>query len=243
MNEFLLIGADYLKGKSFYNPLRRGLSLLFNISISSFIYEKIYGNYVWFDFNDYKQILDFFIKGYFSIPLCIFIAVYGITQILSLLIFTSINHFKTIKWTKAIINYQVKSKVLEQKFDDITNTSELVSPIKINKELMINLFTHLKSELSPEAYKQMEKELKEPKNNLEATYHLAFRAILAITIYFISIAHFGWVLYSLTIITLLLGMYLTMLSYRFLDIFPTIVRKFQTEAEKYLIEQRGESKI
>ena len=208
--------------------------MLFNISIASFIYEKAYGDYVWFDYSDYKAILDFFVKGSFFIPLSIFIAVYGTTQFLSVTIFTTINHFATVKWTREIIYYQVKREGLEKGLDEFDEVSKRISPIRLTKELLINLYTHLRSELTTEAYEKMEKELKEPKNNLEETYHLAFRAILAITIYFISIEHFGWLLYGLTIFTLVLGMYLVMLAYRLLDIFPTIVRKFHTEAEKYV---------
>ena len=76
MNEVFFIAGDYLKGKSIYPAFRRILNLLLNISISSFIYEKCYGVYSWLNYNDYKGILTFFIKGNFFIPLSIFIVVY-----------------------------------------------------------------------------------------------------------------------------------------------------------------------
>lgn len=89
MNELFLFIGDYLKGQNVYPVFRRILNLLFNISITSFFYEKCYGDYTWFNYYDYKGILDFFIKGGFFIPLSIFLVVYGTTQFLAMIIFST----------------------------------------------------------------------------------------------------------------------------------------------------------
>jgi hypothetical protein len=234
MNEFFLIGADYLKGKSIYNPLRRALNLLFNVSITSYIYERAYGQYDWFNYSDYKLILNFFIKGNFFIPLSIFIGVYGITAFLSLAIFSSVNHFAVVRWTRQIISYQVKKESLEKQLGEFEKTTERVTPIKFRKDVLLRLYTEMQKRITPRMYERLQKSLQVSKNNLEATFHLAFRAFVAITIYFISIDYFGWLLYCLTCITLICGMYLVMLAYRFLDVFPTVISKFHFEAGKYI---------
>jgi hypothetical protein len=57
---------------------------------------------------------------------------------------------------------------------------------------------------------------------------------IAITIYFFSLPQFGWLLYLTAMIFLFVGMYVLMISYRFLDIIPTLMRKFHHQAEEYL---------
>lgn len=235
MNKYLFIIADYLKGKSIYSPVRRILNLLFNISIASFIYEKTYGKYTWLNYDNYKGILDFFIKGKFFIPFSIFFAVYSLTQILSVILFTSINHFKTLKWTKEIIAYEVRNDLIEERLNTISEVSKYVSPIVITKPLLIELYNNLKSDLTVEMYNKIENELREPKENLEATFHLFLRGLIAISIYFLSLSQFGWVLFIIILLTLLVGMYLILLAYRFLDILPALVRKLHTETEKYIL--------
>jgi hypothetical protein len=131
MNEIFIIVGDYLKGKSVYPALRRMLNLLFDISIASYVYEKFYGTYSWLNFNDYKGILDFFIKGNFFIPFSIFIVVYGTTQFLSLAFFSILNHFKSLKITQEILQFQFKKEAVEERLIEINKVSKYVSPISL----------------------------------------------------------------------------------------------------------------
>lgn len=234
MNEIFIIAGDYLKGKSVYPAVRRLLNLLFNISIASFIYEKCYGEYSWLNYNDYKGVLDFFVKGNFFIPFSIFIVVYAVTQFLSIAFFAALNHFKTIKITREILQYQFKKETIDERLKEITKASKYVSPIKLTKNTMVSLYGELRTQITPEAFEELEKGLKEPKQTLEANFTLAFRMSIAISIYFFSIPQFGWLLYSVAILVLLLAMYILMISYRFLDILPTLMRKFHFQAEQYL---------
>jgi len=234
MNEIFIIAGDYLKGKSVYPAFRRMLNLLFNISIASFVYEKCYGNYTWLNYNDYKGILDFFIKGNFFIPFSIFLVVYGTTQFLSIGFFGALNHFKTIKITREILQYQFKKETVDERLKEIKKVSKYVSPISLTKNTMLEVYQELRKHITPEAFEEIEKGLKEPKQNLEANFTMAFRMIIAITIYFFSIPQFGWVLYLTAMLVLIIGMYVLMISYRFLDIIPTLMRKFHHQAEEYL---------
>ena len=234
MNYLFLLLGDYLKGKSVYPAFRRMLNLLFNISIASFVYEKCYGNYTWLNYNDYKSILDFFIKGNFFIPFSIFLVVYGTTQFLSIAFFGALNHFKTIKITREILQYQFKKETVDERLKEIKKVSKYVSPISLTKNTMLEFYQELRKHITPEAFEEIEKGLKEPKQNLEANFSLAFRMAIAITIYFFSLPQFGWLLYLTAMIVLFVGMYVLMISYRFLDIIPTLMRKFHHQAEEYL---------
>ncbi|HAD81539.1 MAG: hypothetical protein A2509_01280 [Candidatus Edwardsbacteria bacterium RIFOXYD12_FULL_50_11] len=240
MNDLFFIAADYIKGNSIYRPVRRIFNLLFNISIASFIYEKIYEQYYWFDYYDYKSILDYFVKGNFFIPLSIFIAAYGITHIISLTTFYLITYSKTVKWTKSIIDYKVKKETVANKINEISAISKKVIPIELTETMLIEVYNHLKNKLTPENYNNIEKGLTEQKNELMANYHFIFRALITITIYFISLSTFGWLLYLLTTLTLLVTLYLLTLSYRLLDILPVLFSKFQAEAELYIVAHYNE---
>jgi hypothetical protein len=244
MNEIFIIAGDYLKGKSVYPAFRRLLNLLFNISIASFIYEKYYGTYTWLNYNDYKGILDFFIKGNFFIPFSIFLVVYGTTQFLSISIFYVINHVKSVNLTREIFQYQFKKENIDERLKDINKVSKIVSPIRPTKNTMLAVYQKLRNHITPEAFAAIEKSLKEPKQNLEANFTLAFRMIIAITIYFLSLPQFGWLLYLTAMLVLISSMYILLISYRFLDILPTLMRKFHHQAEEYLrlhLEQANEN--
>ncbi|HSC54469.1 MAG TPA: hypothetical protein VLC98_12640 [Phnomibacter sp.] len=234
MNEIFIIAGDYLKGKSVYPAFRRMLNLLFNISIASFVYEKFYGRYAWFNYNDYKGILNFFIKGSFFIPFSIFLVVYSITQFLSITSFSLLNHFKTVKMTRKILQYQFKKETVDEHLKELNKVSKIVSPIRLTKNTMIELYKELRTNITQEAFEEIEKGLKEPKQNLEANFTLAFRMTIAISIYFFSLEQFGWFLYLSALTIILIGMYVLLISYRFLDIIPTLIRKFHCQAEEYL---------
>lgn len=239
MNEIFIIAGDYLKGKSVYPTFRRMLNLLFNISIASYIYEKCYGNYTWLNYNDYKDILDFFIKGNFFIPFSIFIVVYSLTQFLSIAFFGILNHFKTIKITRQILQYQFNKEIVDESLKGINKASKFVSPIRLTKNTILEVYQELRNNITPESFEEIEKGLKEPKQNLEANFTLAFRMTIAITTYFITLPQFDWVLYLAAMLVLIVGMYVLMISYRFLGIIPTLLRKFHHQAEEYL-KQHGE---
>ncbi len=234
MNEIFIIAADYLKGKTVYPTFRRMLNLLFNISIASFLYEKCYGKYIWLNYNDYKGIFDFFIKGNFFIPFSIFVVVYSVTQFLSIAIFFVINHFKSLKVTRKILQYQFEKETVDKELDNVTRISDILIPESFTKDKMLSLYLEFRNQLTPEAFSTIEKELKEPKLNLQNNFTLAFRMVIAISIYFFSLPQFGRFLYVTIMIILLIGMYVLMISYQFLNILPTLIKMFHFQAEEYL---------
>src|SRR5437867_1618468 len=97
MNQLFLVAADYLKGRPVYAPIRRGLNFLFIVSITSFIYQKFYGSYTWYDITNYKAILNFFINGDFFIPLSIYLIVYSFIIFVSGSTFAMLVHPISVK--------------------------------------------------------------------------------------------------------------------------------------------------
>ena len=236
MNEILIIAGDYLKGKSIYPSIRRILNLLFNISIASFVFQKFYGNYTWLNYYDYKGILDFLVKGKFFIPLSIFFIVYGFTQFLAMSFFYLISHFKSVRLAREILAYQYNKESVEQGLNDFTEVSKIVSPVTLTKDVMVELYKELRKNISEETINEIEKSLEEPKKNLENNFYLLFRMLIAVTIYFISLAEFSWLLYLVVGILLVIVMLLIMVGYRFLDLLPVLIGKFTEQAEQYFMQ-------
>lgn len=238
MNEFFLIAADYFKGKSIYPSARRFLNLLFNISITSFVYEKFYGHYTWLNYNDYKGMLDFFIRGNFFIPFSIYIVVSAVSEFLGGVVFFAFNHFKILKTTRELIYYQVKKETVDEGIREVTKASKYVAPVRLTKSMMIELYQQARNSITPEIYQQMEEALKLPKQSLEANFIMAFRALIAITIYFTIIPQFGWILYLFVTAILICSMYILMLSFRFLDILPIFIKRMIVLGDEYMKEHK-----
>lgn len=234
MKELLNIASYYLKGKPVYPAARRLLNLLFIICISSFIYEKIYGHYTWLDFTDYKGILNFLIKGRFFIPLSILIVVYASTQFFSFVCFAAINHIKSVKIQREILAYQFNKEAIDEVLEGIENATKQVVPVTFTPELIVNIYTELRAKIKPEIFEKLEENLRDPRNNLEANFILLVRAIIAITIFKMTIPEFGWLLYILTLVSLLFGIIIVSIAYRMLDILPTLINKMHAHAEEYL---------
>jgi hypothetical protein len=236
MKEFLDMALSFTQGKPIYPPLRRVLNFLFILSISSFIYEKIYGKYTWLEYNDYKGILDFFIKGHFFIPFSIFIIVYELSEFISNTFFTMYNDSKSTKIQTKFLNYQFKKQV-ETGLMGNQKASEIETPINITPDWMIQTFLKIRDKVEPSVFAKFERKLQKSKRNLEANFNLGFRALIAITLYFSSLPQFGWLLYIIVLLVIIGGMYILCLAYRLCDIIPTILRVFYTYVEEYLKDQ------
>lgn len=159
---------------------------------------------------------------------------YGLTQFTSVAIFNILNHFKSIRITRQILLFQIKKEEIDEWIKDITKLSRYILPGRLTKGTMLSFYEEIRKQIEPELFDQIAKELKEPKQNLEANFCLAFRMIIAITIYFLSLPQFGWLLYVMTLGILISGMHALMIAYRFLDILPVLMRRFHFQAEEYL---------
>lgn len=207
---------------------------MFSISISSFIFEKIYFTYEWSEINDYKFMLDFFIKGHFVVPFCIFVVVHGITTFIPTVIYTQLTFTSSLKSMKKIIEFEIEKNPIERELGLARIISDKVTPLKLNKEALINLYVEFREHITPEAVNKIEKECDSEKDKLEANFIFACRAFVAIAIYYPTIPYFGWKLFFLVAVSILLYLYLLLLGYKFFDIIPTLIRKFRVEADKYV---------
>lgn len=231
---YLYFIADYLKGKQIYAPIRRVLNFIFLISITSFFYEVIYGRYVWIEITEYQMILDFFVKGSFFIPLTIFTIVYFITYMISYLLFDVRLHFKKVKNVRKIERIRLAETTVEKRLEELEENTEKLAPVTIGKNNFLEFYNKLKSYIDKKEIQLFKKIIDDSKNNLSDTSRIIVRGLLAITIYFFQLPQFGWVLYILILVLIILYWAFNFLAYRLLDLLPALALKIDEELLKYV---------
>jgi hypothetical protein len=226
--------ADYLKGKTIYPAIRRFLNLFFSISVTSFVFEKFYFKYSWPDISNYKLLLDFFIKGQFIVPFCIFLLAHGLTYFVPSVIFAVYNLKKSIKWARKIVAYEITKTTIDNELRKFKVRLKSVANVNLTKETIIDTYLQFKDQLDVNALDEINKTCTIQKNNLESNFIFSFRALICIIIYFGTIPYFGWVLFTLSCIALLLYMFILIIGYQFLDVLPMAIKRFKYEADKYV---------
>ncbi len=225
---------EYLDGKPVYPLARRILNLLFSVSITSFLFEKFYFKYQWISITDYKGMLDFLVKGYFFVPLCLFLIVHytllSITYCLFVLM-TMRKSNKLLKWIYKLEFKQADSQTLIHKI----NTNPLYSsPIEFDETNFFALYNEIVNNIPPEQLIELEGTIKKQRNVCEKNFYLVIKSIICITVYFFIVPYFGWLLFSLSVFILLLLALLLYFSYLLLDIVPSAIKKFHFEVSKYM---------
>jgi len=212
MTRYLFFIEDYLRGKPVFSIISRMLNILFSISISSFFFEKFYFKYFWLDITDYKTILDFFIKGYFFVPFSIFIVVHFSIESISNVIFGSVTDNNSSKLAKGLIEF----------FGDWPS--------------LIKWYKRIEKSESPTHWRKFKKKFLMQKRVIRERFNLAFKAIIVMTIYFFTISYFGWILYILVMMALIIILISLWGAFLFLDALPSVLRSFREKAEIVAVE-------
>lgn len=234
MVQYFFFVGDYLKGKPVYPVVRRILNLLFSISLSSFLFEKFYFKYTWFDITDYKAILDFFIKGYFFVPFSIFIIIHYFLDWLSDGFFLLITMRKSSKILKDVYSYEFKKSDYRDLIEGINENPLVTMPVEFNKAVLTEIYQHLATEISVEQWKEFEKGVKEQKVSTQESFKLALKALITITVYFFTVPHFGIVLYILVLLVLIFILFGLYFGYLLMEITPAAIKRFHFEVTSYL---------
>lgn len=240
--EISFIAADYLKGKEIYPTARRFFSLLFIVSIASYIFERTYFPYSWPDLTNYKLILDFFIKGYFIVPFCLFLLVYGITYAIPWVFLTLFNYYKSKKFLRRIVKYELQKDEIDKYARFITRVSKRVAPVHLNRDMLVDLYINIKDYLTPEQIEEIQASFTKEQKTIEVNFIFIFRAIVTSIVYFTVIPHFGWSLLVISLVTMVGYMILLVIGYRLLDIIPTAIQQYRHAADEYVnsyIEQKN----
>lgn len=241
MQQFSFILDNFLRGRATYAPLRRILDVVFSLSIASFLFERFYFEYQWLDITDYKGIINFFIKGDFIVPFLLFLASHYLTYGIAFAFFTLSTTRKSTKWITRIIKFKLKKRDFADLTKKINNNPAIKMPVKLQSSWVINTYHALKESVNEEQWKKADTEIKKQKLNIEKNFILVSKAIIAISIYFGIVPHFGVLLYSITLVCLAALLALLWYAYLVLDVLPTIVRKIDSEVQQHLATEAMES--
>lgn len=225
---------DYLKGKSIFSPASKFLSFCFSVSISSFIFKKYYFNYKLLDFTDYKGLYDFFVTGSFIIPLILFTVIhYGISIIANGIFSLSAEH-KSSKWKTWILKQKIDKGDYRRFYKTINQNPLIPFPVKMDKGVIIKYYEAVKKSISSEQWEMARVQAKNKKREIVENFILAFKGIIALTVYFINIAYFGILLYVLIIVVLIASLIFFFFAFLTLDVAPLLIQKVDLEFMKVI---------
>ncbi len=211
----------YLSGKPIYARVLRILNILFSVSITSFLFEKIYFKYTWIDITDYKAIVDFFVRGHFIIPSIMFFIVDNTIYILSWWLFATTGR-KYRKIIKDVAGYNLgKLRSVEinmQAPDDPALAPTLSSLFAIS-------YTDVKSSMDINGWMDFEKRVRRLRPLLRNSFMVAVKVLVALPIYFYTVRYFGTALFVFTLIFTLIMLRITWWLYVTVHIGPTFVKK------------------
>jgi hypothetical protein len=225
MTDLLIYVADRLKGKSLFPLFRWLLNIIFCISISNAIFSKSHPEITLPKTLDYEKIWDFFIQGYFFIPLVIFLIVYFVTQGIVTLFFMYFGDYKNFKLTKRIISYNVEKKELLEGIEGITEISQKFTIVDLTKDKLLEMFNEIKGSVSDADLVKIKEDLEKSKTTISDNFVTLLRGLVAITIYFCTIPSFGYILYILVVLLFIILFIILLIGYKLLDLLPTLIQK------------------
>lgn len=226
------ISSKFLKGESIIHEGRRIFNLLLNISITSFFYEQFYGTYNWILFSEYTKIFDFFIKGEFIVPFCIFVIVYSITQFFSWLFFSLITHWGIIKIKSSIINYELEPEDERIGIKFLKTVSKYAVKEDVTDDKLFEFYLEFKKEMGENFYEEMNKEFSKEKKYIAENFYFIIRFIITIIIYKIYLSSFENILFILSLIILIALGFFLVFAHKSLEILPVIIRKIDERANE-----------
>jgi hypothetical protein len=236
MKEIFKYVSDYLTGRSIYSPIVRSLNFYLSASITSALFKWVYFNYTLIDITDYKGIYNYFIGGDFAVPLILFTLVHYGIGILSESLFYLLTFLISSKWTRLIFKIKVSKKRYYAVVKSLNNNPVFPRPLKIDKGVLIRYFEAFKNAIPQEAWEKARLAAELKKEQIKNNFKLAFKGIIALTVFLITVPYFGRILYSVAVVLNLAGLVFFIYTYVLLDISPLLIKRIDAEMTK-LVEE------
>jgi|GEM_PF-6842605 len=226
MRKVLSIISDYLAGRSIYKPAIKILDFAVSIFISSKIFEALYFHYQLLDISDYESLSLFFLSGRFVVPLILFVAVWRFLNFFLKIIFMlGVLRVKE-NYLRKIENFRLgEDEKLQFRYTNecpgiypVQNYSPFFKYYLISREIIM-AFNHKKIEASFESGKE----------NMLNNFKLGFKILIVIISSFMSVPFFGWKLFLISTLAIILALLFFFLSYIFLEVIPNAIKKFDRE--------------
>jgi hypothetical protein len=238
MKQLSFIIDNYLRGKATYGPIRQIVDILMSMSIASFLFEAFYFKYQLMDIGDYKSIINFFIKGYFIVPLFLFLIAHYVTYFMAYSFFTLSTTKKSMKWITGIVKFKLEKKDIDSLKQKVSKSNIVDMPLKFEPSWIAETYIALKASVQPEQWKNAETMLNKQMQNIERNFMLLFKAIVAVSIYcFSTVPHFGLFLYIVSMAVFIALMIMLWYTHMILYVLPAFVRKIDYEMQQHLTSE------
>ena len=233
MEEGFSLLSEFLNGRSIYAPVRRLLNLVFAVSITSYWYSALYGDYTIAHVLNPEKVLGLFASGRFFIPFSLFVVVYYSTQWVAVLVFALlgnlgarwlIGHLGRSDWSKKHVRVWLRRIYRSNQYTQMGITPELLE-IALDKA---------RTELTEVTLMEIRKDLRVEVKKAEANFILFCRTILAMTIYVNVLPMFSTTLYWSALGVLIVAISIVCMSVVVLHVVPEWLKRLRAEFDVVL---------
>ena len=240
---FKKIFEDYIEGKKLLPMLRRLFSVVFVASAAYFLLEKRNYRIHVFPFSDEWKVFDFFIHGYFIIPIVAFFFIWYTTFLIFDIPFTAINNSISLKYKRKILNISLQQEKIDETVGQIEPHLERRIPYKLKRDWYVTLYEHVKRGVKPNTFKEIDMALKNAQKVISEKVVFVGRGAIAVSLYFSFQSDFSATLYIFIIAALIVYLFVLFISFQFTELLPIAARKLQQEMEIYLIAYRKQEGV
>ncbi|MGN6436640.1 MAG: hypothetical protein ACTHMM_08895 [Agriterribacter sp.] len=105
-------------------------------------------------------------------------------------------------------------------------------PEKISSDWFYKTYHLLKDNISVEQWQHAFKVLQEQQSNLQYNFLLAYKALFAITVYFLNVPHFGWIFFLFVLLLTVSYMVSLWYLHNWLEVLPAAIAKTDEQLGK-----------
>lgn len=231
MSAFLKI-ADLIRHGKILTVVKPFLSVILVGGITYAIFQKSYGVVILPDSFSLRKTAEYFLNGDFIVPFGIFFLLWAVTSIVCNAVFDLINLKITDKVRLAIdkTNFIDPQRTVE----DAQLNAKLFLKVP-RKQWTVRLYEAVRNKLGDYKIDEIDRRLQMAQIEYASDFVLIVRSVIAIVIYFNTVAYFGWVLFFALIILLVILCILIFISYQFAALLPIVASKY---SEEYKVYQR-----
>lgn len=205
---------------------------MFAGAVSSFIFKSFYFDYRLIDFADYRGYYTFFVDGDFIVPLIIFFFVWTTSHYFALFIFKLGNFRVAAIWRHYVIQFSLQEVLISR---TSAENDQLLTRADMDLDNFAReIFQSILRSVRKVDRRKLQKAIDVFQRELEDDFVLLFRAAIATVVFISIVPHFGWILFTLGILSMLFYMFLLFLMYQLVEIVPVLLSKSISELEAIL---------
>lgn len=237
MVEQILQIGDILVQKRYITYLRVFFNIVLVASLSSYVYIYFYGNYDFYSITDYKEIFRFFLSGEFIKVSSIFFLSFLMTNIISSILFDSLNSFTRNQLKKVILRTKGANDMEE--FEEAIQSEMERKNIQKPPRILLILYPYLKEMAESEEFFEAIQEIERNKHELRNSFLFVVRLIICLIFYYVgSVIGLGLLVLG-TVISIIFLLLIILLN-QFYDLIPELLSIVSEKLDMYFKKHEQE---